>query len=92
VDLGFLGVDQQYDNSHMPHKKPQGGELTEVQKTDNRRLSQSRVVCEHAFAGVKHYGAVSAIDRDRQHRRFDLLHSPFSLIDSSGSGHLESRM
>lgn len=65
VDLGFLGVDKQYDNSHMPHKKPKGGELTEVQKADNRSLSQSRVVCENTFAGVKRYGAVSAIDRNR---------------------------
>ena len=47
VDLGFLGVDKQYDNIHIPHKKPKGGELTEAQKADNRRLSQSRVVCEN---------------------------------------------
>jgi hypothetical protein len=28
-------------------------------------LSQSQVVCEAAFAGVKRYGAVSAIYRNR---------------------------
>jgi hypothetical protein len=49
LDLGFLGVDKQYDNIHIPHKKPRGGELTEEQKADNRVLSQSRVVCENAF-------------------------------------------
>jgi len=65
LDLGFLGVDKQYDNVHIPHKKPRGGELTEEQKADNRVLSQSRVVCENAFAGVKRYGAVSAIYRNR---------------------------
>ena len=64
VDLGFLGVDKQYDNIHIPHKKPKGGELTEAQKADNRRLSQSRVVCENAFAGIKRYGAVSAVYRN----------------------------
>ena len=65
LDLGFLGVNQQYDNIHIPHKKPKGGELTQAQKAENRALSQSRVVCENAFAGVKRYGAVSAIYRNR---------------------------
>lgn len=64
LDFGFLGVDQQYDNSRIPHKKPRGGELTEAQKADHRQLSQSRVVCEHAFAGMKRYGAVSAVYRN----------------------------
>ncbi len=65
LDLGFLGVDKQYAFIHIPHKKPKGGELTQVQKAENRALSQSRVVCENAFAGVKRYGAVSAIYRNR---------------------------
>lgn len=65
LDLGFLGVDKQYDNIHIPHKKPRGGELTPAQKAENRTLSQSRVVCENAFAGVKRYGAVSAVYRNR---------------------------
>ncbi len=65
LDLGFLGVDKQYDNIHIPHKKPKGGELTQAHKADNRRLSQSRVVCENAFAGMKRYGAVSAVYRNR---------------------------
>lgn len=65
LDLGFLGVDKQYDNVHIPHKKPKGGALSEEQKADNRGLSQSRVVCENAFAGVKRYGAVSAVYRNR---------------------------
>jgi hypothetical protein len=65
LDLGFLGVDKQYDNICIPHKKPNGGELTAQQKAENRALSQSRVVCENAFAGVKRYGAVSAVYRNR---------------------------
>lgn len=36
-----------------------------VQKEENRGLSQARVVCEHAFAGVKRYNAVSAVYRNR---------------------------
>ncbi len=65
LDLGFLGVQKQYDNIRIPHKKPKGGELTEEQKAENRALSQSRVVCENTFAGVKRYGAVSAVYRNR---------------------------
>lgn len=64
LDLGFLGVQKQYGNSRIPHKKPKGGELTQQQKAENRALSQSRVVCENAFAGVKRYGAVSAVYRN----------------------------
>ena len=65
LDLGFVGVDKQYDNIYIPHKKPKGGDLSEEQKADNRALSQSRVVCENAFAGMKRYVAVSAVYRNR---------------------------
>lgn len=65
VDLGFQGLQSEYTDIRIPHKKPRGGELTEEQKQQNRALSQSRVVCENAFAGIKRYGAVSAIYRNR---------------------------
>lgn len=61
VDLGFLGLQKEYDNIHLPHKKPKGGELSDTQKQENRALSQSRVICENAFAGVKRYNAVSGV-------------------------------
>jgi hypothetical protein len=63
VDLGFLGLQREYDNIHLPHKKPRGGALSDRQKQENRTLSQLRVVCENAFAGVKRYNAVSMIYR-----------------------------
>jgi len=65
VDLGFLGLQKEYDNIHLPHRKPKGKELTSVQKEENRVLSQSRVACENAFAGVKRYNAVSDVYRNR---------------------------
>ena len=65
VDSGFMGLQKQDDNIHIPHKKPKGGELSEVQKEENRLLSSSRALCENAFAGVKRYGAVSQIYRNR---------------------------
>lgn len=65
VDLGFQGLQKQYDNIRLPHRKPRGGELSDRQKEENRILSSSRVVCENAFAGVKRYNAVSQVYRNR---------------------------
>jgi hypothetical protein len=65
VDSGFQGVQKQYVNIELPHKKPKGGELTPLQKEENKNLSSQRVVCENAFAGVKRYNAVTVIYRNR---------------------------
>ncbi|XGV97506.1 MAG: transposase family protein [Leptolyngbya sp. BL-A-14] len=66
VDLGFLGLQKEYDNIHLPPHEPKGGALSDQQKQENRVLSQSRVVCENAFAGVKRYDAVSAVYRNQK--------------------------
>ena len=65
ADSGFLGLQKQYENIHLPHRKPRGKELSETQQEENRVLSSSRVVCENAFAGVKRYNAVHQIYRNR---------------------------
>lgn len=65
VDLGFLGLQKEYDNIEIPHKKPRGGNLSNEQKQENREKSSRRVRCENAFAGVKRYGIVSDIYRNR---------------------------
>lgn len=65
VDLGFQGLQKQYENIYLPHKKPTGRELSDTQKQENRCLSQSRVLCENAFAGVKRYSAVNQVYRNR---------------------------
>jgi DDE superfamily endonuclease/Helix-turn-helix of DDE superfamily endonuclease len=64
-DLGYQGLQNEFVNIHIPHKKPRGKELSEEQKEQNRELSRQRVVCEHAHAGMKRYQAVSAIYRNR---------------------------
>jgi hypothetical protein len=64
-DLGFQGLQKEFVNIHLPHKKPRGKELTAQQKQENKEFSAQRVVCEHAHAGMKRYGAVSAIYRNR---------------------------
>lgn len=70
VDLGFLGLQKEYDNIDIPHKKPRGGCLTPTQKQENREKSRRRVRCENAFAGVKRYRIVSEIYRNRR-QNFD---------------------
>ena len=66
VDSGFQGLQKQYENIHLPHRKPKGCELSSAQKEGNRLLSSTRVVCENAFAGVKRYAAVSQVYRNLQ--------------------------
>jgi hypothetical protein len=65
VDLGFQGLQNEYVNIRIGHKKPRGGELTQVQKEENKALSRERVLCENAFAGVKRYNSVAAVYRNR---------------------------
>lgn len=64
-DLGFQGLEKEYDNVHLPHKKPRGKELTPQQKTENRIFSGQRVKCEHAHAGIKRYNSTTAVYRNR---------------------------
>jgi hypothetical protein len=64
-DLGFQGLQKEFVNINLPHKKPRGKELSDQQKQENKELSSQRVVCEHAHAGIKRYNAVSAIYRNR---------------------------
>jgi hypothetical protein len=64
-DLGFQGLQNEFVNIHLPHKKPRGKELSEAQKQDNKAFSSQRVVCEHAHAGIKRYGSVAAVYRNR---------------------------
>ena len=65
VDLGFQGLQNEYVNIRIGHKKPRGGQLSETQKAENKALSRERVLCENAFAGVKRYNAVATIYRNR---------------------------
>jgi hypothetical protein len=64
-DLGFQGLQNEFENIHLPHKKPRGKELSEQQKQENRDFSAQRVKCEHAHAGIKRYNAVASIYRNR---------------------------
>lgn len=64
-DLGFQGLQNEFVNVRLPHKKPKGKELSEQQKQENREFSRQRVKCEHAHAGIKRYRAVTDVYRNR---------------------------
>ena len=62
-DLGFQGLQNEFVNVHLPHKKPRGQELTAAQKEENREFSRQRVVCEHAV--IKRCRAITDVYRNR---------------------------
>lgn len=66
ADLGFFGLQNEVVNVELPHKKPRGGALSDEQKAENRALASERVVCEHAFAGLKRYGIAYQVYRNRK--------------------------
>jgi hypothetical protein len=64
-DSGFQGLQNEFENIHLPHKKPRGKELSDLQKQENREFSRQRVKCEHAHGGIKRYGSVTSVYRNR---------------------------
>ena len=52
-DTGFLGHKPEKVTVKMPVKKPEGKQLTEQQKQENRNISSFRIIVEHAICGVK---------------------------------------
>lgn len=69
VDKGYQGIKSALRNDNvvmMPKKKPRGKELTYEQKQENRIISSIRIVVEHAINGIKRFGAMSGIYRNRK--------------------------
>jgi hypothetical protein len=64
-DLGFQGLQNEFENIRLPHKKPRGQELSDQQQQENQEFSRQRVKCEHAHAGIKRYQSVSSVYRNR---------------------------
>ena len=53
VDLAYLNVKIKNMTAILPHKKPKGKELTELQKDENKDKSKIRVGVEHSISGIK---------------------------------------
>ena len=64
-DMGYQGLQNEFVNVRLPHKKPRDKELTEHQKQENREFRAQRVKCEHTHAGIKRYNSVTAVYRNR---------------------------
>jgi hypothetical protein len=66
VDLAYKGLENEYEEIHLPQKKPRKAELTDEQKHSNREFSRRRVIVEHCIGHVKRYRCVSDIYRNRK--------------------------
>ena len=49
----------------MPKKKPRGRSLSEEQKDENALISGIRMRVEHAIGGMKRYGCLSQVYRNK---------------------------
>ena len=65
-DTGFQGFAPEGIAILQPKKKPRGGELTDEEQAENRRISSIRVYIEHVISSVKRYRIVK--DKFRQWR------------------------
>lgn len=61
VDLGYQGFLNDYPKAelYIPKKKPKGGQLSEQQKEENRKLASERIRIEHSIGGIKRYDILS---------------------------------
>jgi len=75
LDLGFEGLSIKGFKPILPKKKPRGIELTEIQRSQNRTLSQIRVRVENAISGVKRSHSVADTYRNIKTGFDDLLMS-----------------
>ncbi len=67
TDPAYIGIEKDFPwlNVIMPVKKPKGRDLTQYEKHLNKLISGIRVKVEHAIGGVKRFGIVSNIFRNK---------------------------
>ena len=70
VDLGYKGLEKEFDGIIIPDKKPRKSDLTPAQKRQNRKKAASRVRVEHVIGLCKRYRCVSDVYRNRR-KNFD---------------------
>lgn len=68
VDLGFKGLDTEYPDHRIsiPVRKPRTRDLTEQERAKNKKKSGVRVLVEHAIGGIKRFGIVSQVFRNKK--------------------------
>lgn len=66
VDKGFQGIDKKSTATiNMPMKKPKNQSLTPEQKENNSIISSIRMYVEHAIGGIKRFGIIADIFRNK---------------------------
>jgi hypothetical protein len=63
VDTGFQGV--KHPNLFIPQKATKKRPLTPEDRASNRYISSQRIVVEHAIGGMKRYGAMNQVLRNK---------------------------
>ena len=66
-DSGYQGIADYHANSFIPRKKPQGGELSSLEKAYNQELARERICIEHVNRRLKIFKILR--DRYRNRRR-----------------------
>ncbi len=68
TDSGFQGLRSDYPQCPVihPQKKPRGQSLSDLDRWCNGLRARIRIVIEHAIGGVKRFGAVANIYRNRR--------------------------
>lgn len=72
-DTGFQGYEPDNVYCFQPKKKPPKGQLSDEQKTTNRRYSQTRVRVEHAIGGAKVFQIAHDVFRNRRQEYVDVV-------------------
>jgi len=68
MDSGYQGIAEIHKNSETPKKKPKGGELTQEEKSENRRISRERILIENVNAKIKVFKIMANKYRNRRKR------------------------
>ena len=66
LDSGYQGIIKIHKNSETPKKKPKGGELTQEEKAENRRISRERIRIENVNAKIKVFKIMANKYRNRR--------------------------
>lgn len=70
-DKGYQGINRYHANSKIPHKRPRKGELSSLQKQENKNLAKLRIKVEHIIRFLKIFRILSSRYRNRR-KRFGL--------------------
>jgi len=78
VDKGFQRIKVGLKNNNsvlIPHKKPRGKTLTKEHKEENKVISGIPMVVEHAINGVKRFGVMSDVYRNRRGQDDNMIYA-----------------